>query len=93
MKDAAKLKELEKFIEEYELGTLPTTDIAMQIYHELDAATLMCTLDRPAVYDTELLKSLNMTGAEFREAQRQALYLHIMDVAFPILEKKFGKHK
>lgn len=86
MTNAEKLKKLETIIEKYGLNALPTTDVARQIHAELTAVELMYVLDRPAVFDTNLLKSIKMNVAEFREAQKQALFLHVLLEAEPMIK-------
>ena len=86
MTNKSKLKKLEGIIESYGLNTLPTTDVARQRHAELSAEELMHALDRPAVFDTDLLVSLKMDVAEFREAQKQALYLHVLLEAEPMIK-------
>lgn len=86
-RDRIMLKPLEDIIDKYMLGTLPTTDTAKQLFHELDADELMSVLDKPAIYDADLLQRIKMTATEFRQAQEQALYLHVMLEAESILGK------
>jgi len=81
MTSAEKLNELQVLIGKYDLTTLPQTEVARQINQELSADELMDVLDKPAIYDLALLKSVKMTAAEFREAQQQALYLHLLEEA------------
>ena len=78
MTSAEKLDKLLGIIEKYQLTTLPESKVARQINRELNADELMDVLDRPAIYDLALLKSVRMTAAEFRIAQKQALYLHVL---------------
>jgi hypothetical protein len=55
--------------------------VAKQIHRELNTEELLGALNRPAIYDLALLKDLGMTVTEFRQAQKQALYLHLLEQA------------
>ena len=81
MRNDWKLNELQGLIVKYDLKTLPETDVAKQIHRELNAKELLGALDRPTIYDLALLKGLGMTVTEFRQAQKQALYLHLLEEA------------
>ena len=81
MTRAEKLDELQNLIQKYDLTTLPETDVARQINRELNAEDLLAILDRPAIYDLALLESIKMTPSEFRTAQKQALFQHILEEA------------
>jgi hypothetical protein len=84
MTSTEKLNELHGLIEKYQLTTLPQTEVARQITKELNADELMDVLDRPAIYDLALLQSIKMTTGEFRGAQKQALYLHLLEEAWKV---------
>jgi hypothetical protein len=85
-----KLKQLENIILKYALNNTnpPSTDVALQLYHEMDIDELMFALDQPAIFDLNLLQSIKMTTKEFREAQKEALWLHVMLIAEPILKNR-----
>ncbi len=83
--DCIRLEPFRRIIEANGLGTLPQTDVAKYLFHEMSANELLHSVNQTPIYDNDLLQEIKMSASELREAQKQALFLHIMLMAKEII--------